>query len=85
MGSGIFKELKFCPRCGVSGIERDDYRFEILGREIKRDHNEFICHACGLGIQMTPSFRHQVAAKLQKAHRASNFVEGVKVSTPRKS
>lgn len=84
MARGTFKNLRFCPSCGAESLERDDYRFEQQGREIHRDHNEWVCRVCNLGMQITPSFRQQLASKIIKTHRAKNFVDDVKSSRPGK-
>lgn len=67
MGSGIFKHLPYCPKCGVKAVSKDEYR--------KSGHNAYLCGACGFGFRVLPSLRHIDASALLKKHRAGNFVE----------
>jgi hypothetical protein len=61
-----FQDASYCPFCGTQALERDRYG-ETL--ENPRYKNEFICSACGWGVQIMPSTRHQHAASLHRQHR----------------
>lgn len=67
-GSGNFASVRFCPKCGVESLQRDDYRRE--GHRVNKSAAiEFICLTCGLGFYIAPSKRHQDAQHLFREHR----------------
>lgn len=67
MGSGLFRNIRFCPKCGVRSVVKDDYKITA--------HNAWLCESCGFGFRVIPSLRHIEASALLKKHRAKNFVE----------
>lgn len=64
-GSGMLKNCRFCPKCGVESLDRDEYR---SGRT-KTGYPEFVCRTCGFAFRIHPSKRVEMADALFKDHR----------------
>jgi transposase-like protein len=64
-GSGMLKHCKFCPKCGVESLDRDDYR---IGPK-SSGYPEFMCRTCGFAFRVHPSKRVEAAEALFASHR----------------
>jgi predicted nucleic-acid-binding Zn-ribbon protein len=70
-GSGFTGYVRFCPKCGVSNLERDTYRVDRKVGEIRQKDffPEFICNVCGFAFMVKPSLRWEHALGLFKRDR----------------
>jgi hypothetical protein len=71
---GLYGKLKFCPRCGVAALQRDDRK------EKRSNFVEYLCSICCFGFRVSPSVRVVMAENLFKENRqvrVGNFYENV--------
>jgi rubredoxin len=72
---GPYREVRFCPRCGVESLDKDRY---LEGKNCP--HAEYVCRTCGLGFRIGPSRRVAAADDLFREHRKrrhNRFADGV--------
>lgn len=71
---GLYGKLVFCPRCGVRGLKRDEFKLN------RPDIVDYLCEVCGFGFRAGPSHRSMIAEELQRISRRvriGNFHENV--------
>jgi hypothetical protein len=72
---GPYREVRFCPLCGVESLDKDRYL-----EEKNCPHAEYVCRTCGLGFRIGPSRRVATADDLLREHRKrrnNRFGDGV--------
>lgn len=72
---GPYKDVRFCPKCGVESLDRDRYM-----EDKNVPHAEYVCRTCGLGFRIGPSKRVGTAENLFREHRRmrhNKFGDGV--------
>jgi rubredoxin len=72
---GQYRKLRFCPRCGVEGLERDNYNVSE-----NFPHAEYLCRICGFGFRIGTSKRVALAETMfaeTRRQRVGKFYQDV--------